>query len=102
MNNKIEILKNGDLGRKKEKKVFFPKGRIVDEIAENELNSLLKNKSKSRDMLIENLHLVQDKFKCLHAKHLTALATIMKMPLAEVYLFMHISILLIIMINRQI
>ena len=36
-------------------------------------------------MLIENLHLVQDKFKCLHAKHLTALATIMKMPLAEVY-----------------
>ena len=85
MNNKIEILKNGDLGRKKEKKVFFPKGRIVDEIAENELNSLLKNKSKSRDMLIENLHLVQDKFKCLHAKHLTALATIMKMPLAEVY-----------------
>ena len=50
MNNKIEILKNGDLGRKKEKKVFFPKGRIVDEIAENELNSLLKNKSKSRDM----------------------------------------------------
>ena len=85
MNNKIEILKNGDLGRKKEKKVFFPKGRIVDEIAENELNSLLKNKSKSRDMLIENLHLIQDKFKCLHAKHLTALATIMKMPLAEVY-----------------
>ena len=85
MNNKIEILKNGDLGRKKEKKVFFPKGRIVDEIAENELNSLLKNKSKSRDMLIENLHLIQDQFKCLHAKHLTALATIMKMPLAEVY-----------------
>ena len=36
-------------------------------------------------MLIENLHLIQDKFKCLHAEHLTALATIMKMPLAEVY-----------------
>ena len=46
---------------------------------------LLKNKSKARDMLIENLHLIQDKFKCLHSKHLTALATIMKMPLAEVY-----------------
>jgi len=85
MNNKIKILKDGDLGRKKEKKVFFPKGRIIDDKAEKEILLLLKNKSKARDMLIENLHLIQDKFKCLHAEHLTALATIMKMPLAEVY-----------------
>ena len=85
MTNEIKILGNGDLGRKKEKKVFFPKGRIVDEKAEQEIILLLKNKSKARDMLIENLHLIQDKFKCLHSKHLTALATIMKMPLAEVY-----------------
>ena len=34
MTNEIKILGNGDLGRKKEKKVFFPKGRIVDENAE--------------------------------------------------------------------
>ncbi len=85
MNKEIKILKNGDLGRKKENKVFFPKGRIVDEKAEEDITSLLKNKSKARDMLIENLHLIQDKYKCLHAKHLTALATLMKMPLAEVY-----------------
>ena len=85
MNKEIKILKNGDLGRKKEKKSFFPKGRIVDEKAEKEMIFLLKNKSKSRDMLIENLHLIQDKYKCLHAKHLTALATLMKMPLTEVY-----------------
>ena len=85
MTNEIKILGNGDLGRKKEKKVFFPKGRIVDENAEQEIILLLKNKSKARDMLIENLHLIQDKFKCLHSIHLTALATIMKMPLAEVY-----------------
>tara|TARA_B100000029_G_scaffold513298_1_gene612397 strand:- start:2366 stop:4069 length:1704 start_codon:yes stop_codon:yes gene_type:complete len=85
MSTEIKILKSGDLGRKKEKKSFFPKGRIVDEKAEKEIISLLKNKSKSRDMLIENLHLIQDKYKCLHAKHLTALATIMKMPLTEVY-----------------
>ena len=74
MSNKIKILGNGDLGRKKEKKVFFPKGRIVDENAEQEIILLLKNKSKARDMLIENLHLIQDKFKCLHSKHLTALS----------------------------
>ena len=85
MNKEIKILKNGDLGRKKEKKIFFPKGRIVDEKAEKEIILLLKNKSKARDMLIENLHLIQDKYKCLHAKHLTALATLMKMPLTEVY-----------------
>ena len=85
MSNEIKILGNGDLGRKKEKKIFFPKGRIVDENAEAEIISLLKNKSKGRDMLIENLHHIQDKYKCLHAKHLTALSTIMKMPLSEVY-----------------
>ena len=85
MNNKIKILKDGDLGRKKEKKHFFPKGRVVDEKAETEIKELLKDKPKARDLLIENLHLIQDKFKCLHAEHLTALATIMKMPLAEVY-----------------
>ena len=85
MSNEIKILGNGDLGIKKEKKIFFPKGRIVDENAEAEIISLLKNKSKGRDMLIENLHHIQDKYKCLHAKHLTALSTIMKMPLSEVY-----------------
>ena len=53
MTNEIKILGNGDLGRKKEKKVFFPKGRIVDEKAEQEIILLLKNKSKARDMLIE-------------------------------------------------
>ena len=54
MSNEIEILKKGDLGRKKEKKVFFPKGRIIDDKAEKEILLLLKNKSKARDMLIEN------------------------------------------------
>ena len=61
MDNKIKILKKGDLGRKKEKKVFFPKGRIVDEKAESEIKDLLKAKPKTRDMLIENLHIIQPK-----------------------------------------
>ena len=37
MKNKIEILKDGTLGRKKEKKLFFPKGRVIDEKSENEI-----------------------------------------------------------------
>ena len=85
MKNKIEILKDGTLGRKKEKKLFFPKGRVIDEKSENEIQELLKNNSKDRELLIENLHLIQDKYKCLSSKHLTALANEMKMPLAEVY-----------------
>ena len=57
MTNEIKILGNGDLGRKKEKKVFFPKGRIVDENAEQEIILLLKNKSKARDMPVSYTHL---------------------------------------------
>ena len=67
MDHEIKILKDGDLGRKKEKKHFFPKGRVVDEKAENEIKELLKDKPKTRDLLIENLHLIQYKFKCLQA-----------------------------------
>jgi formate dehydrogenase len=36
-------------------------------------------------LLIEFLHLLQDKYSCLHARHLTALAEAMKLALVEVY-----------------
>ena len=38
-----------------------------------------------RDLLIENLHLIQDKFSGLKDRHLVALAHEMKLPMAEVY-----------------
>src|SRR2546421_4929677 len=38
-----------------------------------------------RDLLIEHLHLIQDKYGHLSAAHLVALAQEMKLALAEVY-----------------
>ena len=39
----------------------------------------------ARDLLIEHLHLLQDHYGCLHARHLAALAEEMRLALAEVY-----------------
>ena len=41
--------------------------------------------SGERDLLLEYLHAVQDKYGCLGVQHLVALAEIMKIPQAEVY-----------------
>ena len=40
---------------------------------------------RRRDLLIEHLHRIQDRFGCLSAPHLVALAAEMKMAMAEVY-----------------
>jgi len=63
----------------------FPKGRQVDPTALDEIEALLGTRSRQRDLLIEHLHLVQDKYGCLHARHLAALAHVMKLALVEVY-----------------
>jgi NADH:ubiquinone oxidoreductase subunit F (NADH-binding)/NADH:ubiquinone oxidoreductase subunit E len=47
--------------------------------------SLLGDAPRRRDLLIEYLHLIQDRFGCLSAPHLVALASEMKMAMAEVY-----------------
>ena len=39
----------------------------------------------ARDLLIEYLHRIQDRFGCLSAAHLVALAAEMKLAMAEVY-----------------
>jgi NADH:ubiquinone oxidoreductase subunit F (NADH-binding)/NADH:ubiquinone oxidoreductase subunit E len=63
----------------------FPKGRQVDPSALAEIEELLGMRSRQRDLLIEHLHLVQDKYGCLHARHLAALAHAMRLALVEVY-----------------
>src|SRR5215471_18776457 len=63
----------------------FPKGRQVEPEALEEVQSLLGLKSRQRDLLIEHLHLLQDEYGCLHARHLAALAHEMKLSLVEVY-----------------
>lgn len=62
-----------------------PKGRIVGDADLAEVRSLLGEKPRRRDLLIEHLHLLQDHFGCLHSGHLAALAEEMKLSQVEVY-----------------
>jgi formate dehydrogenase len=62
-----------------------PKGRQVDPAALAEVQTLLGDRERRRDLLIEHLHLLQDHFGCLHARHLAALAEEMRLALVEVY-----------------
>ena len=61
------------------------KGRPLDDVAWAEVKDLLVGKSLERDMLIEYLHLIQDKFRCISTAHMRALAEEMRMSSAEVY-----------------
>jgi len=72
------------LGRK-DRPRRTPKGRQVDPQALDEVVALLGDRPRRRDLLIEHLHLIQDKYGHLSAAHLAALAAEMKMALAEVY-----------------
>src|SRR5216683_3067469 len=62
-----------------------PKGRQVDPRALDEVRALLGDRSRRRDLLIEHLHLIQDRYRHLSAAHLAALADEMKLALTEVY-----------------
>ena len=62
-----------------------PKGRRVDPKAREDVLALLGDEPRRRDLLIEHLHKVQDRYGCLAAPHLVALADEMKMAMAEVY-----------------
>ncbi len=68
------------------------KGRTVESGALAEVQSLLDGAQRKtgvdprrRDLLIENLHLIQDRFGHIPAAHLVALAREMKLAMTEVY-----------------
>jgi formate dehydrogenase len=61
------------------------KGRAVDPRAREEVKALLGDASRQRDLLIEHLHKINDRFGHLPAAHLAALAQEMKLSLTEVY-----------------
>ena len=65
--------------------LFFPKGRQVDPLALDEVRDLLADLPRRRDLLIEHLHLIQDRYGHLSARHLAALAEEMKLAMTEVY-----------------
>jgi formate dehydrogenase len=62
-----------------------PKGRQVDPKAREEVRALLKEDARRRDLLIEYLHRIQDRYGHLSAAQLVALAAEMKLAMTEVY-----------------
>ncbi len=61
------------------------KGRQVDAKALAEVQALLGEESRQKDLLIEHLHKIQDTYQHISAVHLVALAREMKLSKAEVY-----------------
>ncbi|MEY3939306.1 MAG: NADH-quinone oxidoreductase subunit [Pseudomonadota bacterium] len=65
------------------------KGRQADEASLQDVRALLLLDSEvlkqRRDLLIEQLHKINDTYRGLHERHLVALAKLMNIPMAEVY-----------------
>src|SRR3954468_19373830 len=61
------------------------KGRQVDPQALAEVRELLGKEPRRRDLLIEHLHKIQDRYGHLSAQRLAALAQEMKLAQTEVY-----------------
>jgi len=61
------------------------KGRQADDVSLSEVRQLIGEAPHRRDLLIENLHKLNDEYRALHDRHLVALAKEMNLPMAEVY-----------------
>jgi formate dehydrogenase beta subunit len=79
----VRSFKHPGEGRKRA--ISSPKGRQVDPSAAQEVELLLGDRPRRRDLLIEHLHLIQDTYKQISAAHLAALADEMKLSFAEVF-----------------
>ena len=60
-------------------------GRIMDQKALSQVQTLLGDEPRSRDLLIEHLHKIQDKYHHISNRHILALSQEMNLPMAEVY-----------------
>jgi formate dehydrogenase len=69
----------------KKKRKFGLKGRGVEPKAREEIRALLGRVPLRRDLLIEHLHKIQDRYGHLSSAHLAALAEEMRLSQTEVY-----------------
>ncbi|PLX39182.1 MAG: NADH-quinone oxidoreductase subunit F [Hyphomicrobiales bacterium] len=83
MKNSSTLSKPADGARKKPRR--HPKGRPLDPAAFEEVSSLLSDMPLRRDLLIEYLHRLQDRFGALHNRHLRALAEYTGLAQAEIF-----------------
>ena len=72
-------------GPTRQRKREAPKGRRVDPQALGEVRAALGNAPRRRDLLIEHLHKIQDRYGALSAAHLAALAQELQLAQSEVY-----------------
>ncbi len=72
-------------GSSRRKSRTHTRGRQVQPDVLHEVRQLLDQQPRQRDLLIEFLHLIQDKFGYLSAAHLVALAKEMNISMAEIY-----------------
>ncbi|WP_026481290.1 NADH-ubiquinone oxidoreductase-F iron-sulfur binding region domain-containing protein [Ahrensia sp. 13_GOM-1096m] len=70
---------------RKGRKSSLTKGRQLEDTALDEVRLALAGASLARDLLIENLHKIQDMFGCIEARHIRALAEEMRIGQAEIY-----------------
>ena len=80
-----EILRFEHPGAGRRRAKATPKGREVQPLAKHEVETLLGDRPRAREFLIEYLHLIQDTYKQISAAHLAALADEMRLAFAEVY-----------------
>jgi formate dehydrogenase beta subunit len=85
MNAPVKPPHSGNGAGRKRRPPKTPKGRQLDPQAVAEVAALLDDRPRRRDLLIEHLHLIQDRYHYLSAAHLAALAAEMKLALTEVY-----------------
>ncbi len=69
----------------RDKKRSQPKGRQVDAAVQAEVAALVGDGIERRDLLIENLHLINDALGHLPTSHLAALAQMMRLSQTEVF-----------------
>ena len=81
----VRVRKRRHPGSGRGRGALVPKGRQVRPEAHDEIRALLGDRPRRRDLLIEYLHLVQDRYGHLSAAHLAALAEEMRVPMSEVY-----------------
>jgi formate dehydrogenase beta subunit len=82
--NDVAIVDTSALGRKRGVR-GHPKGRPLDPQAVSEIRALLGDAPRRRDLMIEFLHRIQDRYGHISAAHILALAEELKLARTEVY-----------------
>src|SRR2546423_14945790 len=82
--SEVSVVDTSALGRKRGVR-GHPKGRPVDPQALIEIRALLGRSPRQRDLLIEFLHRIQDRYGHVSAAHILALAEELKLARTEVY-----------------